>query len=142
MAVKTPRVCRLQDGSVIHAVIKTVKLCTNRYRSAEHRNRSLKSYQVEVLFYKQFSQKLQKVVWSCQLSSLYLCVVHTWCVAQANAKVPKMLYQHWEADDGGLTLVLEDLSCQLNAEITSAEVTQLTHQALALDSAQVRTGQC
>ena len=64
------------------------------------------------------------------------------CAAQAGAKVPRMLYQHWEVDNGGLILVLEDLSCQHNAATSSAAVTRLTQQALALDSAQVRTGQC
>lgn len=57
---------RLEDGSVINAVIKKVDFRKNRYRNAEHGDRSLKSYQVEVEFYSSFADKLAQVeVYQC-----------------------------------------------------------------------------
>ena len=47
--------------------------------------------------------------------------------------MPELLHEQWQADDGGLAIVMEDL--RGNTKPPSS--TRLTHQALALDYRQV-----
>lgn len=47
--------------------------------------------------------------------------------------MPDLLYEQWETNDAGLTVVLEDLRKDPSMQAAS----RLTHQALALDYGQV-----
>lgn len=49
------------------------------------------------------------------------------------ARVPKLLHHHWQGNDDGLVIVLEDLRPQIGTELSQ----RLTNQALGLDFAQV-----
>ena len=114
-------------------VVKVVDLRSNSYRDLEHRGRSLRSYRVETGFYHTFANRLQQ---ACQR---YFCQwiqrpLHlTTCLLQVEARVPKLLHHHWQANDDGLVIVLEDLRPRTGNELSQ----RLTNQALGLDFAQV-----